>query len=254
MDSVTYQTPQNFHWPPNETHTLSVPVNATSNNARFAFNNWSDGVQTLTRQVSGLASGQQKFTANLMQQYLVTTTTVPNNAASVGGGGWFDQNAPTTIAATPASGFAFSSFSGSIQQTKNPIVLNVTRPLNVQANLSAVKQPQIYAVAGARSGIDSLQPDLVKVGITLMNAGPGPAGDALITGIDGFATLSGTGTAGLFGLSPFPATMGTLLAGQSASSSFLLAWPAGVTRLQLTVHFAANGTSYTGSTKLNIFR
>ena len=254
VDSVTYQTPQNFHWPPNETHTLSVPVNATSNNARFAFNNWSDGVPTLTRQVSGLASGQQKFTANLTQQYLVTTTTVPNSAASVAGGGWFNQNAPTTIAATPASGFVFGSFSGAIQQTTNPIVVTVTQPLNIQANLSAVKQPQIYAAAGSRSGVDSLQPDLVRVGINLMNAGPGPAGDALITGVDGFATLSGTGAVSLFGLSPFPTTMGTLQTGQSASSSFLLVWPAGVTRLQLTVHFAANGTAYTGSTKLNIFR
>ncbi len=252
VDGVNYVSPASFYWDQGQTHSVTIQAQQLSPSSQVAFVRWTDGNTSATRQIAGIHGGTQTFTAQLGTEYLVNVTNSPANAGGISGGGFIGAGAGTTLTAIPASGFAFTGFTGDVVSSSNGVSVSVTKPFNIQANYTATQAPILFAVPGARSTVPFL--DLVTLGLTLTNASSGPAGNAVITSIDGFTDVSGSGAAGTTVFTPLPVSVGTIFPGQSASTAITLVWPQSATRMQFRVHFAANGGAYIGETTLNVFR
>jgi hypothetical protein len=247
-----YVAPATFYWDAGQAYTVTVPPQQTSPATQVALVRWNDGDTSLTRSIAGIHGGSQTFTAILATQYLVTATASPAGAGTVNGAGFVTSGTAATLTATASPGFVFAGFSGDVTSPANGASVTVTRPLNVQANFTATAPPSVIAIPGAAA--PSGNTDLVTLNLTLRNSGIGPAGDATITGIDGFKDLIGSGADGTAVFTPLPFYVGTLNPGQSLATSVNLVWPSTATRMHLVVHFSANKGTYTGSTALNVFR
>ncbi len=252
VDGASWLAPTNFYWDSGQQHTVAIPPQQISQNSQLGLAKWSDGVLSATRQISGLHGANQTFTASLATQFLVNVTSSPSSAGTTGGAGFIASGTNTTLTAAPAAGFRFTSFSGDVATPSNGAVVTVNQALNVQANFAAITPPNLIVLPGNR--VASPGSDLVNVSLALTNRGPGPAGDSVITGIDGFSNLSGSDAAGTSLVSLLPVVFGTLLPGQSSTAEVTLHWPITASRMQFVVHFSANEGAYTGAAIVNVFR
>jgi hypothetical protein len=130
------------------------------------------------------------------------------------------------------------------------VQLTVNAPATVIANFTATVAPVLVASSSGRTDIGN---NMVRVPLVLMNAGRGPAGDAVITGIDTVATMQGSGAVSV----QFPqggVPLGTIVPGQRAQTAVDFNWPTSATRVSFTVRYSANGGAYQGSNAITIFR
>jgi cytolysin (calcineurin-like family phosphatase) len=250
-NGISWVAPVTFHWNAGEQHTVNINPQQVTPSSQLAFQSWPDGYASATRVISGIRGGAQSFTANVGMQYLVNVTPSPASAGTISGAGFANAASRIVLTATPAAGFTFAGFSGDVNSSQNGLSVPVSGPLNITANFTASSAPSIVVAPGART---SAGPEGIVVALTLSNRGVGPAGDLVITGIDGFRDLSGTGAAGTVVLSLFPLSVGTVFPNQSQPASVTLLWPATSTRMQMVVHYSANGGAYTGSATLSVFR
>jgi len=249
-----YTTPATFYWAANQTFTVTVPPQQTTTTTQLGFVSWNDGNTSATRNITGINGGAQTFTATLATQYMVKVTAVPSNAGTTAGAGFVTTGTSTTLTASPAPGFRFAGFTGDVNSQQNGVTIQVSKPLYVQANFTAVSVPNITVLPG--NAVLGASANEVDLALTMANGGPGPAGDLTITGVDGFQNLIGTGAEGstVFYGTPMPVYVGTVFPGKSINTTISLVWPPTATRMQFVVHFSANGGAYTGSTTLNVFR
>jgi len=254
VDGIAVKTPVSYPWPGGEVHTVSVPFSQVSPDTGYQFRSWADNAQLgQPRQVTGIANTSQSFTANLQQLFFVNATVVPTGAGTVVGAGWYPPGGSAQLRATASSLFSFVNFTGDLTLA-NDTPFTVTGPVVLQANFAAKAQPALYAASLSRSAVNAQQLTLLNVVFRLTNNGPGPAGDAVITGLDGFTDIGGTGAQQIQVVSGLNVPAGTLGVGQSGTQTLLLSWPLTATRVQMKVHFSANGGSYTGVTTLNLIR
>jgi hypothetical protein len=80
----------------------------------------------------------------------VTVTASPQIGGSVSGGGVYNDGAQCTIAATPANGFNFTGWTGSVSSTYNPHSFVV--PGN--CNIRAIFMPATYSPCGQSNSLD----------------------------------------------------------------------------------------------------
>lgn len=250
VDGVAYATPASFAWAPGETHSVAAPVQAGGTaGVRYVFASWGDGGVANPRLLGGSAS-DVTYTLNFATQYELKALVSPSAAGTLTGGGWYAPNTVVPMAATAASGFVFSGFSGAAQANGAAASATLSGPLTVTANFKAQGQPVLFA---ASSGRTDLGGGVVAVPIVLTNLGSGPAGDAVITSIDGFSVLAGGGAVS----APLPvggASVGTIAVRGSGQTTVHFLWPATATRISFTVRFRANGGAYTGSNSISLFR
>ena len=70
------------------------------------------------------------------QQYFLTTAVSPSGAGSVSGGGWYNSGSYATITATPASGYHFTGFTGSVNSSSNPLTIAMSGAMTETANFA----------------------------------------------------------------------------------------------------------------------
>lgn len=248
VDGVKYVTPVAFSWNAGETHTLMATTRETAAGERMAFLSWVDRITESTRTVT--ASGKaQTFSANFRLEYLMSTVVVPSGAGAVSGGGWYPKDSEVTLNATANSGFVFERYSGVASQSST-LTLRMWTPLTATANFNAAAPPKLVATAQGRTDLGG---GVVRVPIVISNLGTGPAGDTLITAIDGISVPLGSGDVKPL-LPVGGVSAGTLGAGQKTTVNVDFAWPTSATRVTFTVRYTANRGSYSGSNSITLFR
>ncbi|HXX82216.1 MAG TPA: CARDB domain-containing protein [Thermodesulfovibrionales bacterium] len=141
VDGTSYSSPQTFAWSPGSSHTISVPSpQSTGMGSRYVFSSWSDGgaqTHTITTSSTGAT-----YTASLIAQYQLTTSVSPAGGGSIVpnclAGCWYNSGTSTSVTATANAGYIFSSWSGAISGSGNPIVLTMNAPMTVTANFYSV--------------------------------------------------------------------------------------------------------------------
>ncbi|HEV2447548.1 MAG TPA: hypothetical protein VGS58_16570, partial [Candidatus Sulfopaludibacter sp.] len=248
IDGGAYTTPAVFVWGRYTSHTVVFqPVIAGATGVKYRFQSWNDTSAPPARVISVGASAAT-FTASFTTQYYLTASPSPADGGTVTGGGWHDAGTIAALSASAAQGFRFAGFSGDATGSTSPLNVAMDRAKTVAANFGPNGQPVIYA---APAGPDTDANGDHVVPIKLTNVGQGAAIGAQITSITNITVTSGSGQVTAAGL---PVGVGDLAPGSSAAGNLLLQWPATATRIQMKVHFSANGGAYTGSTILNLFR
>lgn len=247
VDGVAYATPASFPWPPGESHSVSAPDTQPGRDfTRYAFARWGDNLITNPRTFSGSAT-EVTHTVFFKTQLRVSATVSPAAAGTVTGAGWYDAGSTAQLRATPAAGFQFESFAGF---TGNPVNLTVNAPVDTMANFTALGRPTLYASSSGRTDLGGGN---VAVPIVLSNLGSGPAGDAVITAIEGFQVPQGGGAVSVT-LPPGGIAIGTILPRGKASAIVNFSWSPTATRVTFTVRYTANGGTYSGANTITLFR
>lgn len=72
------------------------------------------------------------------QQYFLTTAVSPSGGGYISpGSGWYNSGSYVTIAATPASGYHFTGFTGSVNSSSNPLTIAMNGAMTETANFAA---------------------------------------------------------------------------------------------------------------------
>jgi hypothetical protein len=182
-------------------------------------------------------------------------TVSPAGAGTISGGGWYTLNSPVALTATPNTGYAFASYSGTgIPANSTNPTLNIpalSGAIQAVANFTATGLPNLsLSTAGART--NGPGPNQRTVPVLLRNNGQGTALDATITGIVSINVLAGSGT--VTSTLTTPLNLGNINPAGTANANLIFDWPTTATRIQFTVRFTANQGTYSGQTTLNLIR
>jgi hypothetical protein len=145
VDGTDYTTGQSFTWATGSSHTIGVNSPQTGTGVagtRYVFANWSDsGLQTHSITVS---SSGGTYTASFTTQYLLSVSASPaaggiviETPASSDGSGYYSTGTSVSLAGSPNTGYAFSSWSGDLSGSASPQSVNMTAPRTVTANFAA---------------------------------------------------------------------------------------------------------------------
>jgi hypothetical protein len=130
------------------------PAVNTSIGTRQGFSGWLDGIAANPRQI--VLTSNMQLTALYSTQYLLTVnpnqgTTSPSN--------WYNANSLATVTANATSSeianitrLVFTNWSGDYSSPSISISINMTRPMNIQANWSRQYYVSIYSTTGAPTG------------------------------------------------------------------------------------------------------
>jgi hypothetical protein len=249
VDGASTVTPKTYCWTPGRPHTVSAPAAIPgATGSELMFSKWSDGGAIAHTVDTG--NTIVTLTADYSQAYLVTVIANPAASGTVSGGGWYSSGQAATISATPNPGFTFASFSDPQTSTVNPLRVPVSAPVTVTANFSAPSVSLTAKTAG--SPTEGKQDGTRNIPLKIVNAGAAAVAGVVVTAVDQFSTVDGTGT--VVTLNTFPINVGTIQAGGSGAFNLLLRWPATAGKVTFVVHFTANNGTYSGSTPLTVTR
>ena len=142
--------------PPNCTggkYTSGTVVTLTATPASgYSFSSWSGSVTGSVNPTTVTMNGDKSVTANFAQVcYSLTTSVSPSGSGSVGvspvancTGGKYTSGTVVTLTATLASGYSFSSWSGSVTGSINPTTVTMNGDKSVTANFTA--NPTCYTL------------------------------------------------------------------------------------------------------------
>lgn len=127
----------------------SVTVVATPKTG-YTFVNWidisTDLVQSTSNSYTFVLNNSKSLEANFkLNTYTITTTatngTVVNSPSLVN----YDYGSTVLLTATPNAGFTFTSWTGSVSDTTNPLTILMTSNKNIAANFTAIP-PNTYSL------------------------------------------------------------------------------------------------------------
>jgi hypothetical protein len=117
VDGTAYTAAQTFSWAPGSSHTIATTSPQSGGTGiQYVWSSWTDpnGSVAIGGAISGTVAPtvNKTYTANFTKQYFLTTS------AGTGGkvappSGWKNSGVVVSISATPASGYSFSSWTGS---------------------------------------------------------------------------------------------------------------------------------------------
>ncbi len=111
VDGTQYTTAQTFSWTSGSSHTIATTSpQSGSTGTQYVWGSWSDG-GAMSHTVAPTVG--TTYTANFMTQYYLTTGYGAGGSSVSPGGEWCNSGASVTLSATPASGYSFSSWTGS---------------------------------------------------------------------------------------------------------------------------------------------
>jgi len=170
---------------PTYNHGTNVVLTATPA-AGYIFSSWSGDATGTTNPITVNMTSNKTVTANFTaipaNQYTLTVNAVNGSVAKVADQPTYASGSNVVLTATPAAGYAFSSWSGDATGSVNPLTVTMNANKNITANFTA----------------------LPGVGPTAVNLGT--AGDFAILTKSGISTTGVTSITGDIGVSPAAAT------------------------------------------------
>ncbi|QOY86264.1 InlB B-repeat-containing protein [Paludibaculum fermentans] len=137
VDGVPFSTGHSFVWPAGSVHALAVePVQeSTTPGVRYSFSGWSDIAAPASRTLQ--VWSDYNLIIDMYPQYMVTTSAIGGGAITPSTG-YVDAGTALTFRASPNAGYAFTGFSGDMQGLSYPRDIQLSRPISVTANFSAI--------------------------------------------------------------------------------------------------------------------
>ena len=198
VDGMVYAAPAGFNWAPGSVHPVSVASPQGSAGTRFVFANWSDaGAQSHTIVAPNSTA---TYTTTFTAQYLLTTGVSPGGEGSIAvspssGDGYYASGTSVQIAATPASGYRFSTFSGDLTGGTNPQNVVMSAPRTITANFAPLAT---LTITKTHSGSFSPGENGASYTITVSDGAPaGPTSGAVTvteTAPNGLSLVSMSGS------------------------------------------------------------
>src|SRR5207249_2668111 len=119
---------------------VQISANAASG---YHFTGFTGSVNSGSNPLTVAMNSAMTETANFAQNvtyYQLTTTVSPSGGGTISpacpGGCLYSSGSPVTITATPATGYQFSSFTGSVSSNSNPLTVTMNSSMTVTANFS----------------------------------------------------------------------------------------------------------------------
>jgi hypothetical protein len=124
---------------------------AGSAGTQYVFSKWSDG-GTITHNIT-VPGAATTYTATFNTQYQLSTSVFPagGGTVSVASGGFYNAGSTVSLTATPATGYAFSGWSGNVANAKSAsTTIAMNAPQSVVANFTAI--PIVHGALTGKSG------------------------------------------------------------------------------------------------------
>jgi hypothetical protein len=134
VDGTAHGSTQTFSWVPGSSHTIATtsPQNGATG-VRYVWTKWSDGGAISHTVVS---TTNKTYTATFTTQYYLTMNRGTGGTVSPASG-WKNSGTAVSISASPASGYSFSSWTGtgtgSYTGSTNPSSITIGGPITEAA-------------------------------------------------------------------------------------------------------------------------
>ncbi|NOY79205.1 MAG: hypothetical protein GXO76_15235, partial [Calditrichaeota bacterium] len=155
FDGQTYTAPKSFKVSPNSSHSVDVPdPQMDGSDTRFVWSSWSDSGTKSHSVTAPAANGSMTLTANFNKQFHLSTDVSPSGGGSVSkspDADWFNDGASVTVTATAADKYDFSDWSGTVNNTANPLTITMNQAHTVTANFTPWPHITITTQPGGRS-------------------------------------------------------------------------------------------------------
>ena len=160
VDGTAYTAPQTLDLPPGA-HTIAVAATQSGGTGtQYVFTGWNDNGAASHSITVGTSPAT--YTASFNTQYQLTTAASPAVGGTVtpASGAFYNASSMVNINATANSGYAFTSWTGSVASSASPSTsVTMTGPLSVTANFSTGTPITIQTVpAGLQFTIDGGAP------------------------------------------------------------------------------------------------
>ena len=134
VDGTTYSSTQTFSWVSGSSHTIATTSpQSGGTGVRYVWTKWSDS-GAISHTVAPTTN--KTYTATFRTQYYLTMSHGTGGTVSPASG-WRNSGATVSISATPASGYSFSSWTGSgtgsYSGTNNPASITMNGPITETA-------------------------------------------------------------------------------------------------------------------------
>src|SRR6266403_5235043 len=134
VDGATYTSPQTFSWQPGSSHTIATTSpQSGGTGVRYVWLNWVGG-GAISHTVAPTTN--KTYTANFTTQYYLTMKAGTGGTVSPASA-WKNSGATVSISATPATGYHFTSWTGtgtgSYSGTNNPSSITMGGPITETA-------------------------------------------------------------------------------------------------------------------------
>ncbi len=143
VDGTAYTTAQTFSWVPGNSHTIATTSPQSGGTGiQYVWSSWSDGGAISHTVAPTVAT---TYTANFTTQYYLTEGYGAGGSSVSPGTGWYNSGASFIVSATPASGYSFSSWTGSgtgsYSGTSPSPTITMNAPITELANFIAITPP-----------------------------------------------------------------------------------------------------------------
>jgi hypothetical protein len=150
----SYTTPQVLSWTAGSSCSVAFtspqyPLTGT----QLTFTGWQEGGSANPRTITAPAQATT-YTANFSTVYFLTTAANPSQGGTVSGSGFYAANTSANVAATTASGYEFSSWTGVTSPNGASASVTMTGALTVTANFvpTLPAPPNTYVVTQILAG------------------------------------------------------------------------------------------------------
>src|SRR5207244_3177402 len=138
VDGQSFTAPAKFNWLPGSTHSIStVDLQFTADQKTlYTFESWSDGLEQTHDVIAPAAA--TTYTANFTTQYELDVTITPPGSASGSAnpeGPYYPPGQVVELTATPAAGYAITSWSGVDSSNGTSALVTMSGPKVVSAVL-----------------------------------------------------------------------------------------------------------------------